>query len=67
MSDIGKAGWKNQCKERSGGITDTELGSSREAKTSRLGVCCRGERGYGGGGGLGGGRSPLSLGIKLGF
>lgn len=51
MSDIGKAGWKNQCKERSGGITDTELGSSREAKTSRLGVCCRGERGYRGGGG----------------
>lgn len=54
MSDIGKAGWKNQCKERSGGITDTKLGSSREAKTSRLGVCLQGREGIWGRGWVGG-------------
>ena len=52
MSDIGKAGWKNQCKERSGRITDTKLGSSREAKTSRRHVL-QGREGIRGRGGLG--------------
>ena len=43
--DIGKARRKNQDSERSGGITDTKLGSSREAKTSGLDMHCKRERG----------------------
>lgn len=57
VSDIGKARWKNQDSERSGGITDTKLGSSREAKTSRLDMHCKGERGHREGG-RGGRKEP---------
>lgn len=66
--DIGKARWKNQDSERSGSITDTKLGSSREAKNSRLDMHCKGEeRGHERGVGEGEGRNPLSLVIKMGF
>ena len=43
--DIGKARQKNQDSERSGGITDTKLGSSRETKTSGLEFIARGREG----------------------
>ena len=67
MSDIGKARWNNQGSERSGGITDTKLGSSKEAKTSILDLHCKGERGHERGVEEGEGRNPLSLVIKMGF
>ena len=67
VSDIGKARWNNQDSERSGGITDTKLGSSREAKTSILDMHYKGERGHERWVGEGEGRNPLSLVIKRGF